>query len=114
MKAKIFAAIFFLILSFFAYKVFAQDAGLTSIMSQNKIRTCLGADPMIRKRTSKKGDDLGGEGSGPESVSKMRLTGTCEAPKGCEIWYEGKTRSVTEGKVKYGKAEFRKVVNRVA
>src|SRR3990167_10696216 len=92
MKAKIFAAIFFLILSFFAYKVYAQDIGLTSIMSQNKIRTCL------------EGHDLtpptkGGGRIKPETVAgsaKIRLTGTCEAPNGCEIWQYNKNIRIYE------------------
>ena len=131
MKAKIFAAIFFLILSFFAYKVFAQDAGLTSIMSQNKIRTCLAAKPNGINQTKR--GDCGGRGNRVKdpktgevkggfdescdnggdvsfgAAASMSLSGACDAPNGCEIWYQGGGRAVSGIK-----PVLRKVVNHVA
>jgi hypothetical protein len=118
MKAKIFALIFFLILSFFVYKVYAQDTGLTSIMSQNKIRTCLAADPTITKTKNRAcnskdpKDEAECESKGKwllGNATEMHLTGTCDAPNGCEIWHENGPREVN-GLI----AGFNKVVNHVA
>lgn len=90
MKAKIVGLIFFLILTLFAGKVYAED-GLTSIMSQNKIRTCLSADPTITRPERKNCDEdeefCEKSMGGVEMVTAMGLAGTCNAPNGCEIWY---------------------------
>ena len=92
MKAKIVGLMFFLILAFFSGKVYSLEDGLASIMSQNKIRTCLSADPTVT-RGKKKNCDEEVEGDcnktmgGVEMVTAMGLSGTCDAPNGCEIWY---------------------------
>lgn len=110
MKEKIVGLIFFLILTFFAGKVYAQEDGLTSIMSQNKIRTCLSADPTVTRPQRPCNEEEQEEGlesckrnmAGLAMVTAMGLTGSCDAPNGCEIWYVGNGGG------------FTKVVNHVA
>ena len=118
MKAKIFAVFLFLMVSFLAVVLYVSAQDITSIMSQNKIRTCLNADPTITKTKNRacrskdpeeeaeceaKGEWLLGD------ATQMHLTGSCDAPAGCEIWHENSAREVSNIQ-----AGFRKVVNHVA
>jgi hypothetical protein len=115
MKGKLIGLIVFLVLIFSVAKVYSQDDGLTSIMSQNKIRTCLAADPTITKTQNR--DCSSGDKNAPDDCEKftlgnateMHLTGTCDAPNGCEIWHEHGAREVNGLK-----AGSNKVVNHVA
>jgi hypothetical protein len=103
MKAKIIYLLLFLILTFFAYKIYAQE-GLTSIMSQNKIRTCLQGNVFIKGRRI---NEETGEKEDVEDTSKIGLTGSCDAPGGCEVWQYNSGRNS-------GKPGWKIIVNHVA
>lgn len=83
-KNFVFIVLIVFFLSFIVYNkrfnnVFAQTANLPSIMGQNKIRTCLTAEIL---------GDNGARGH-EKFESTVRLTGSCDAPDGCEIWQNG-------------------------
>ena len=115
MKVKFFATIFFFLLSFLALGLYISAQDITSIMSQNKIRTCLAADPTITKTANR--DCRRGDKNAPDDcerwnlgvATKMHLTGSCDAPNGCEIWHASGARAANNTK-----AAFTKVVNHVA
>jgi hypothetical protein len=116
MKAKIFATIFFFLLSFLALGLYISAQDITSIMSQNKIRTCLVAKANNIEKTrnrdcprNTKDDCEPGEEWNLGAAASMSLSGACDAPNGCEIWYQGGGRAVSGIK-----PVLRKVVNHVA